>query len=140
MIDSTALTAWKDGQLTNAEVILSAARPMAENPGHHVLASRALVRARLGKCNAALVDAKEVRVTLLSHTWTLTRIKPSPSKFGHPSLATLQSVSLLLAKGRHTQDIWCATLHFNTSTRIISFSPRWAFHQWNSVPFSFIFV
>ena len=39
---------------------------------HHVLASRALVRARLGQWDAALVDAIEVHVAPLLLTWTLT--------------------------------------------------------------------
>ena len=70
-IDSVALNAWKRGQLTNAEALLSTAIPTSKNR-HHVLAGRALVRARLGQWDAALVDAKEVHVVPLSHTWTLT--------------------------------------------------------------------
>ena len=70
-IDSVALNAWKRGQLANAEALLSAAMPTWKNR-HHVLASRALVLARLGQCEAALVDAIEVHVASFSHTRMLT--------------------------------------------------------------------
>ena len=62
------LGAWKRGQLADAEALLSAAIPTSENShkSHHALASRALVRARLGQWDAALVDAKEVHVVLPS--------------------------------------------------------------------------
>ena len=49
---------------------------IAESRGatHHVLASRALVRARLRLWDAALVDAAQVLVPLFSHTLSLTSI------------------------------------------------------------------
>ena len=39
---------------------------MSENR-YHVLASRSIIRARLGQWDAALVDAEEVLIALLSH-------------------------------------------------------------------------
>ena len=66
-IGSIALNAWERGQLTNAEALLSAATPTSQNR-HHVLASQALVRAHLEQWDAALVDAKEVLIALLSCT------------------------------------------------------------------------
>ena len=45
---------------------------MSKNRAHHVLASRALVRARLGQWDAALVDAERVHRALPSHMSTLT--------------------------------------------------------------------
>ena len=58
------------------------------NPNHDLLASRALVRARLHQWNTALVDAEMVLVTLLSHTLILTSIyakaiKIQPSVIGY---------------------------------------------------------
>ena len=66
-IDSAALSAWERGQFTNAEALLSAAIPTSKNR-HHVLASRALVLTRLGRWDAALIDAREVHVTPLAYT------------------------------------------------------------------------
>ena len=65
-IKRAALYAWKNDQLTKAEALLTAAIPMSEDMTHDVLASRALVRARLQQWDAALVDAEEVR-SLYSH-------------------------------------------------------------------------
>ena len=70
-IDTAVLDAWKRGQFTNADALLSAAIP-ASKDSHHVLASRALVRACSGQWDAALVDAKEVHITPLSHILMLT--------------------------------------------------------------------
>ena len=67
-IDDAALDSWKHDQLDNADALLTAAISDPRNPNHHVLASRALVRARLRHWDAALVDAEEVLVALFSHT------------------------------------------------------------------------
>ena len=67
-INAAALDAWKHGQLTNAEELLTAAIQTSRDTSHHVLASRALARARLHQWDAALVDAEEVHVALLSHS------------------------------------------------------------------------
>ena len=67
-IDAAALHSWKHDQLENADALLTAAISDPRNPNHHVLTSRALVRARLRLWDAALVDAEEVLVTLFSHT------------------------------------------------------------------------
>ena len=62
--------------------------PDVEEVAHHVPASRALVYERLGRWDAALVDAKEVHIALLSHTRALTpfgikSIKIQQSFVGH---------------------------------------------------------
>ena len=71
-IENAALNAWKNAQLADAEMLLTAAVPTSKDTAHHILASRALVRARLQQWDAALVDAEEVRVALLFHICTLT--------------------------------------------------------------------
>ena len=50
----------------DAEASLTTALPRSKN--HHVLASRALVRTRLGQWDAAIIDAEEVFLVLLSHS------------------------------------------------------------------------
>ena len=65
-IENAALEAWKSGQLTHAETLLTAAIPRSTGTDHHVLASRALVRACMRQWDAALVDAEEVH-SLHSH-------------------------------------------------------------------------
>ena len=59
-IENAALDAWKNGQLTDAETLLTAAIPRSTGTAHYVLASRALVRACMRQWDAALVDAEEV--------------------------------------------------------------------------------
>lgn len=63
-IDDAALDSWKRDQFENAEALLTAAIPKSQNPSHHVLASRALVRARLLQWDSAVVDAEKVFVVL----------------------------------------------------------------------------
>jgi hypothetical protein len=86
-IEDAALHFWKDNQLTEAEALLTIAIRESRNPIHHALASRALVRARLrSKWDAAIVDATEVFVTLLSHALSLMYIKSikiQPSVIGY---------------------------------------------------------
>ena len=67
-IDDAALDAWNLDQLANAEALLTAAIPQSQDTSHHVLASRALVRTRLGQWDAAIVDAEQVFPALFSHT------------------------------------------------------------------------
>ena len=86
-IGSAALNAWKHGQLVDAEVLLSRAIPT-----YHVLASRALVRARLGEWDAAIADAEEVHVVSFSHAWSLI---PFPIK----SITIRRSLVGYVAKG-----------------------------------------
>ena len=102
-IDDAALDSWKHDQLENAEALLTAAIPESRNPIHHVLASRALVRARLRQWDAALADAKEVVIALISHTLTLTSfctkaIKIQPSVIGYIA----QSVAFVGKGDRHS--------------------------------------
>ncbi|KAF8139660.1 hypothetical protein EV363DRAFT_1497272 [Boletus edulis] len=49
----------KNGQLEEAEALLTEATLASQNPHHHVLASRAIVRARLRQWGAAIEDAKK---------------------------------------------------------------------------------
>ncbi|KAF8439357.1 hypothetical protein L210DRAFT_2212162 [Boletus edulis BED1] len=49
----------KNGQLEEAEALLTEATLASQNPHHHVLASRAIVRARLRQRGAAIEDAKK---------------------------------------------------------------------------------
>jgi WD40 repeat protein len=85
-IDVAALHSWKHNQLANAESLLTAAIPESRNTSHHILASRALVRARLKQWDAAIADATEVIVTLLSRVLLLIytkSIKSQPSVIGY---------------------------------------------------------
>ncbi|KAF8124042.1 hypothetical protein EV363DRAFT_1178499 [Boletus edulis] len=61
-IDDAALALWKQTQLTNTEALLTVAITTSQNIAHHVLASWALVRARLREWDTALVDAKKPSV------------------------------------------------------------------------------
>ena len=54
---------------------MTAAIDGARNRSHHALASRALVRARLGQWDTAIADATEVFVPLLPHALSLIYIK-----------------------------------------------------------------
>ena len=95
-IDDAALDAWTHDQLETTDTLLTAAISGSRNPNHDILASRALVRARLRHWDAALVDAEEVFVALFSHTLTLTSIyakaiKIEPSVVGYIA----QSVALV---------------------------------------------
>ena len=72
MIDDAALNSWKHGQLAETDVLLTAAFHTASRSPSHVLASRALVRARLRQWDAAIVDANKVLSPLISHALTLT--------------------------------------------------------------------
>jgi hypothetical protein len=101
-IDDAALDSWKHDQLENADALLTAAIPDPRNPNHHVLASRALVRARLRQWDTALVDAEEVLAALFSHLLRLTSvytkaIKLQPSVMGYIA----QSVALVGNGERH---------------------------------------
>ena len=74
-IDAAALDSWRQDQLANADALLTAAIPESQSPSHHVLASRALVRARLQQWDAALIDAEKVLVDLLSPLLILTLVE-----------------------------------------------------------------
>ncbi|KAF8127258.1 hypothetical protein EV363DRAFT_1346345 [Boletus edulis] len=56
-IDEATLDLWMNDQFENADALLTAAISTTQNPIHHVLASRALVRTRLQLWDIALVDA-----------------------------------------------------------------------------------
>ena len=85
-VDDAALHSWKHNQLANAEALLTTAIHESRNPSHHALASRALVRARLRQWDAAIADATEVFVAMLSHALSLIYIKSikiQPSVIGY---------------------------------------------------------
>ena len=65
-IDDAALDYWEHNQLANAETLLTSAVNASLYPSYHALASRALVRARLQLWDAAIADATQVLVALLS--------------------------------------------------------------------------
>ena len=59
-IDKATLNSWEHDDPANAEVSLTITISASQNPIHHALACRALVRAHLHKWDAALADAKKV--------------------------------------------------------------------------------
>ena len=101
-IDDAALDLWKNDQLENAETLLTAAILESENPSHHVLASRALVRARLQQWDASLVDAETVLVALFSHILTLMLTYTKAIEISPSVIAFLAKSIALVGKGeRH---------------------------------------
>ena len=75
-------------------MLLTATITVSSHPSHHVLASRALIRARLQDWDAALVDAKKVLVVLIPRSLTVTliyskaiKIRPSVIAYIAKSLA-----------------------------------------------------
>ena len=73
---------------------MTASINQSQNPSHHLLASRALVRTRLQTWDAALLDAERVNFTLFTRTMMLTllytkalKIKPSLIAYIAKSLA-----------------------------------------------------
>ena len=84
-IVDAALHSWKHNQLANAEELLTATI-LESRQSHDALASRALVRARLRQWDAAITDATEVFVALLSRALSLIYIKSiniQPSLIGY---------------------------------------------------------
>ena len=59
-IGNDVLDTWKNGQLTDAETLLTAAIQRSTGMAHHILASQALVWVCMRQWDAALVDANEV--------------------------------------------------------------------------------
>lgn len=70
-IDDDALHSWMHSELEDAEKLLTAAIASPLNHGHHVLASRALIRVRLGQWDAAIEDAEQVCTILFLHASAL---------------------------------------------------------------------
>ena len=73
-IDDAALELWKQDRLEEAEALLTETITASQNLNHDLLASRALVRARSGQWDTAIVDAEMVSATWFSSVPTLTRI------------------------------------------------------------------
>ena len=125
---------------------MTAAIPDPRNPNHHVLASRALVRARLRHWDAALVDAEKVPPALFSHTLTLTSIytkavKIEPSVIGYIA----QSVALVgngeRHKGYRACDIAFERFHSSHVTFLllvkVGIFPTWS-HSPAHIPYAII--
>ena len=74
-------------------MLLTATITAFSRPSHHVLASRALIRARLQDSDAALVDAKKVLVVLIPRSLTLTLIYTKAIKI-RPSIIAYIAKSL----------------------------------------------
>ncbi|KAH0838860.1 WD40-repeat-containing domain protein [Lanmaoa asiatica] len=69
-INDAVLNSWDHDQLANAEALLTQEITESRDPGHHVLASRALVRAHLRHWEAAIVDATKsinIRPTVIGY-------------------------------------------------------------------------
>jgi hypothetical protein len=99
-IDDAALHSWKHNRLADTEALLTTAIHESRNPSHRALASRALVRARLWQWDAAIPDATEVFLALLSHAPSLMYIKSieiQPSIFSYIA----KSVALVGKGERH---------------------------------------
>ena len=111
-IDCVALSAWERGQCTNAEALLSAAIPTSKKKRHHVLASRALVRARLERWDAALADAEEVRVAPLSHTRTLTPFRIKSIGIKRSFVGYVAKCVVLVGKGEKDEGIRVCDISF----------------------------
>ncbi|KAF8554678.1 WD40 repeat-like protein [Imleria badia] len=99
-IDDTAFDSWKQDQFANTDALLTATITKSREPSHHILASRALVRARLQKWDAALVDAEMA-------------IKIQPSVIGY----TAKSIALVGKGEGHEAYQACdiAFEHFHSS-------------------------
>ncbi|KAG9310380.1 hypothetical protein JVU11DRAFT_9515 [Chiua virens] len=58
-IDDSVLSLWKHDKLAQAEILLTTVISMDPNRRHHMLASRALIRARMRQWGAAIDDARQ---------------------------------------------------------------------------------
>ena len=74
-------------------MLLTVTITASSHPSHHVLASRALIRARLRDWDAVLIDAKKVLVVLTPRSLTLTLIYPKAIKT-RPSVIAYVAKSL----------------------------------------------
>ena len=99
-IEEAILDLWKLDKLASAEAFLTAAIPASQNSTHHLLASRALVRARLGQWDTAINDAKEVFAALFSHTLTLTLIYTKSIKVQSSVIGYIAKSIALVGKGK----------------------------------------
>jgi hypothetical protein len=111
-IDDAALDSWKRDQLENVDALLTAAIPKSQSPNHHVLASRALVRARLRLWDAALVDAEEVLVALFSHTPMLTSIYTKAIKIQPSVMGYIAKSVALVGSGERHKGYWACDVAF----------------------------
>ena len=103
-IDIIALNAWEHSQFTDAEALLTTAIPTSKKR-HHVLASRALLRARLGQWDASLVDAIEMHVAPLSRTWTLTPCETKSIQIQRSFIGYVAKCVALVGEGEKDEGI-----------------------------------
>ena len=102
-IDDTALDLWKQDQLTEVETSLTAAIATPQESSHHLLATRALIRARTQEWDAAIIDADSVCVIprLSTRILTLIYIKAIET---HPCIIAYIAKSLALVGKGDTDD------------------------------------
>ena len=100
-------------------MLLTATITTSSHPSHHVLASRALIRARLQDWDAALIDAKKVFIVPILRSLTPTLIYPRLSRFNPPSSPISQRVWPMSEMGKGTRLIALAILRSSTFTRLI---------------------
>ena len=84
-ITDAALDSWKHDRLADLETSLTETLTNSQNQNHHVLANRALVRARLRQWDLAIEDAENVSPRLPSPALTFILICCKSIKI-HPSL------------------------------------------------------
>ena len=111
-IDDVVLHSWKYNQLETAVALLTAAISDPRNPNHHVLTSRALVRARLCHWDAALVNAEEVLAALFSHTLRLTSIYTKAVKIQLSVIGYIAQSVVLVSNGERHKGYWACDIAF----------------------------
>ena len=120
-------------------MLLTATITASSYPSHHVLASRALIRARLQDWDAALVDAKKVLVVHIPRSLTPTLIYTKAIKIRPSVIAYIAKSLAHVGKGeRHKAYRTCdiAFEHFHSShtsflllIKVRVFSTRSRFHH-----------
>ncbi|KAG6377288.1 WD40-repeat-containing domain protein [Boletus reticuloceps] len=97
-ISEAVFKSWRQGDLTRVEELLIADTTRPSSPLHraHTLAYHALVRSRSNHWDAAIDGAKKVDFAHLS-SHVVPTVHTSLSRFNHPSLVMLQTLSLISA-------------------------------------------
>jgi len=96
----------------------------SQNPSHHALASRALVRARLRQWDTALTDAEMVCIALLSHALILISIYSKAIKIQSSVVGYVAKSMALVGNGEsheayRTCDIAFERFHSSHSTFLL---------------------
>ena len=92
-MNDAILDLWKRDHLENVEASLTALINQSQNPSHHLLAGRALLRTCLQRWDVALLDAEMVFFILFIRTLTLTLVYSKALKI-EPSLIAYIAKSL----------------------------------------------